>query len=111
MIAMLRSLDDHVGRIGREPASMPQNETSIDSTSQARSKSITETAIEALNSKRFPETVLIHEELVGCLWNQKQSPGQRDWMERESGRRSGISSAMQDSFRNAIIGSFVFENI
>jgi hypothetical protein len=91
MIAMLRLLDERVDKTPRGPMNEPQSKSYNSSMLGVGSKSITETVIEALNDGKSPETIRIHEELVDCLWNQQQRPGQRNWNEGEPEGRTGLS--------------------
>ncbi|PMD50078.1 uncharacterized protein K444DRAFT_622302 [Hyaloscypha bicolor E] len=111
MIDMLRRLDERVDKTPRGPMNEPQSKSYNSSMLDAGSKSITETVIEALNDGRSPETIRIHEELVDCLWNQQQRPGQRNWNEGEPEGRTGLSEKIKTSFQKAIVHSLVFETI
>lgn len=111
MTAMLKRLDDR-DRVGQEALHTAQNGTySGISFSSEPTKAIGKVVIGALNDRRSPESVRIHEELVDYLWNQQNSPEQRKWTELWSIDIGMGSTILQDSFRGAIIESLGFETI
>ena len=109
MIDILRRLEDRIDTFG--PKKYDEVQIEIDSNlMKGRShKLCTDMVINALNDKNSPEALVIHEELVECLWSQQRKVAQLKWLEIQSD--ANISEWTKNSFQAAVVDSLVFETI